>query len=312
MAADTRGGRGWIRAAGLLLVTAGFSIAQPGVLIAVPFILLAFVVPPHTVSSVVLAGIGGVLVFGTVGSSGFWFVERGWAVLLGGWFVALTLRFPQTRFSSRALGAVGGTFAVVATLLAVRPGDWETLHWLVGGRIQQGLTGALDALRLMGGGEPLSQRLVAAAYQTADVQEAVFPALLGLTSISALGVAWWLYVRLARGSDQGVGPLRDFRFNDQLVWVLIAGLILVVMGWGEAWSRAGTNALVFMGALYALRGAAVIVFLYGGLNLLGMIVFLIGLVFVAPVVVASAMVVGIGDTWLDLRTRARPDVNEEH
>jgi hypothetical protein len=61
-----------------------------------------------------------------------------------------------------------------------------------------------------------------------------------------------------------------------------------------------------MGALYALRGAAVVVFLYGGLNLLGMIVFVFGLLFVAPIVVMAAMVIGIGDTWLDLRSRATP------
>ncbi len=77
------------------------------------------------------------------------------------------------------------------------------------------------------------------------------------------------------------------------------------MGSSDAWSEAGTNALVFMGALYALRGAAVVVFLYGGLNLLGMIVFLFGLLFVAPIVIMAAMVIGIGDTWLDLRSRGR-------
>ncbi len=47
------------------------------------------------------------------------------------------------------------------------------------------------------------------------------------------------------------------------------------------------------------------VFLYGGLNLLGMIVFLFGLLFVAPIVIMAAMVIGIGDTWLDLRARGR-------
>jgi hypothetical protein len=306
MHASHREGRGWLRAAALLAFTAGFSVLQPGVLVAVPFVLLAFILPPHRIMALLLASAVGYLVFRGSGQPGVWFIERGWALLLGGWFVALTLRWPGSGFASRALGALGGALAVTASILAVRPGEWAVVRWLVDSRIRQGLGSALEALRLMQGDGEVSEALANAAYRTADIQSAVFPALLGLTSLSALGVAWWLYVRLARGSDQGVGPLRDFRFNDQLMWVVIAGLGALLLGSSEAWSEAGTNALVFMGALYALRGAAVVVFLYGGLNLLGMIVFVFGLLFVAPIVVMAAMVIGIGDTWLDLRSRATP------
>ncbi len=306
MRAGHRESRGWLRAAALLAFTAGFSVLQPGVLVAVPFLLLALILPPHRLVALLLASAVGYLVFRGSGHPGLWFIERGWALLLGGWFVALTLRWPGSGFSSRALGALAGALAVTATILAVRPGEWTVVRWLVESRIRQGLGSALEALRLMQGDGEMSETLVNAAYQTADIQGAVFPAFLGLTSLSALGVAWWLYVRLARGSDQGVGPLRDFRFNDQLMWVVIAGLGAVLLGSSPAWSDAGTNALVFMGALYALRGAAVVLFLYGGLNLLGMIVFLFGLLFVAPIVLMAAMVIGIGDTWLDLRSRSTP------
>jgi hypothetical protein len=122
--------------------------------------------------------------------------------------------------------------------------------------------------------------------------------------MAALGVAWWAYVRLSSGSDQGVGPLREFRFNDHLVWVFITGLLLILPRWGDLVVRVGANAVVFMGALYAVRGGAVILFLSGGLSLLGYVLLVFGLLFVPPLVLMGALVIGLGDTWLDVRSKA--------
>jgi hypothetical protein len=105
--------------------------------------------------------------------------------------------------------------------------------------------------------------------------------------------------------DQALGPLRLFRFNDHLVWVFVAGLLLLVVQWGEPLARLGSNVVVFMGALYALRGAAVFVFVSGGVSLFGYVTFVVGLVLAAPVLVGMAMLIGIGDTWLDIRSRIR-------
>jgi hypothetical protein len=52
-----------------------------------------------------------------------------------------------------------------------------------------------------------------------------------------------------------------------------------------------------------LRGAAVFVFLSGGLSALGYALMLVGLVIAAPVFMSMAMLIGVGDTWLDLRSR---------
>ena len=122
-------------------------------------------------------------------------------------------------------------------------------------------------------------------------------------------MAWWLFVRLDRRHASGIGPLKEFRFNDQLVWVLILGIISLVLSSGIV-ARLGVNAVVFMGALYALRGAAVVLFLTGGLSLFGGFLFVIGFVLLAPFVVLGAMVIGLGDTWFDLRKRgvlSRPE-----
>lgn len=298
--------RGWPRAAGLLGIALATAVMQASVLMAVPFLALCLVrgTRPVGVLLVCLASVA-VVTYGAPPRDTLWFVERGWAVLVGGAFAALTLRRPEARFSGRALASVGAAAVVAALVMAVRSGSWGTVEWAVEQRISQGLGTALEALRALRGGEALPPALVSAVHETVRTQTEIFPALLGISSMAALGVAWWVYVRLSSGSDQGVGPLREFRFNDHLVWVLIAGLVLLVTPWEEILVRVGANAVVFMGALYALRGAAVILFLSGGLSLFGYVMLVFGLVFLPPLVLTGAMVIGIGDTWLDVRRKPR-------
>jgi len=286
---------------GLLLV-ALTSLAQPSVLVALPYLALGLVLGVHRPRVMVVAMLAAIIAFLGVPQDGGWYLERGWALLLGGWFAALTLRRPHSPFSHRALGSVAGAAAVSAVVLAVRSGAWQAVEWVVQDRMVRGVAGALEAARLMRGGQGLSPALVTTIYEAVDKQIAVFPAMLGLASLAALGVAWWAYVRLATGNDQAVGPLRYFRFNDHLVWVLIGGVLLLVLRAG-AFARVGANAVVFMGALYAMRGAAVILFLSGGLSLFGYVLLVFGIIFLPPLVVTGAVVVGIGDTWLDVRKR---------
>ena len=49
-----------------------------------------------------------------------------------------------------------------------------------------------------------------------------------------------------------------------LIWVLIVALAVVLLPLGDVGTRIALNGLVFMGALYALRGLAVFVFLASG------------------------------------------------
>ncbi len=277
-------------------------------MIAVPFIALSVILGARRVAALVVTGLAIAVAIGGLPRDAIWHLERGWAVLLAGWFVALTLRWPAVGFFSRALAAVLGTFAIMVVFFEAQPGSWAYVDWLVTQRIMSGTDATVSALagmaRLFGDPEAqVSGRLVTAAYQAAEQQGRAFPALLGLSSLAALGVAWWGYVRLALGSDTGIGPLRDFRFNDHLVWLFIGGLVVVALGSGEGAERAGTNMVVFMGGLYALRGAAVVVFLSGGLSMMGVVLVLFGVVVLPPLLFFGALVIGLGDTWLDLRSR---------
>lgn len=298
--------RGWPRAAGLLAVAMATGVLQPSVLVAAPFLILGFVLGMRRLGILAACLFCAVVVAWGMPRDVLWWVERGWAVLVGGAYAALTVRRPGTAFSGRALAAVSGAAAVAAAVLGARSGAWQAVEWAVEQRITQGLDGALEAVRAMRGGEALPPALVSAVQETVQAQAMVFPALLGISTMAALGVAWWVYVRLSSGGDDGVGPLREFRFNDHLVWVFIAGVVLLVTPWQEVFTRVGANAVVFMGALYALRGAAVILFLSGGLSLFGYVMLVLGLIFLPPLVLTGAMVVGIGDTWLDVRRRLGP------
>jgi hypothetical protein len=194
--------------------------------------------------------------------------------------------------------------ALAGALLLALDG-WARVDWLVNARIQAGAAATMQMLRLLSGGEGGGGAMGEAVQRTAELQAGIFPALLGLASLAGLGVAWWFWVRLARGSGTGLAPFRGFRFPDALIWVLIAGIALVlVAGWSSGWGRVGVNLTVFMGALYVLRGAAVLLVLSGGIGILGALLLGLGLVLAAPVLLAGAMVVGVGDSWVDLRARA--------
>jgi hypothetical protein len=285
-----------------MAATAGTWIGNPGILIAVPFGLLALFLPPRRLVMLVLAFGGLALVALGETRSGFWYLERGWAFLLGGCFLALTLRWPRGSFLPRGLGAVLGAFLGMGLVVSVRPGAWAVVDWLVNSRLEFAVSAFMQAVRLARGPGAVSEAFEVQALEVVALQGSVFPALLGLASLSALGVSWWLFTTLAKRHEEGIRPLREFRFNDQLVWVLILGVIALVATTG-ALERAGVNAVVFMGALYALRGAAVVLFLTGGFSFFGGLLLALGFVLLAPFVIMGAVFIGLGDTWFDLRNR---------
>jgi len=296
------GHRGWLRAVGLMAATGLFSVANPGVLIVIPFGLLVLFMPSRRLLALMLAAAGAVLVASGDPTSGLWYLERGWTLLLGGCFLALTLRWPDVRFLPRGFGAVLGAFLGMGLLFWVRPGDWAVVDWAVRSKMEFAMSSLLQAIRASRGPELFSGAFEARALETIALQSLIFPALLGLASLSALGLSWWLFKKLTRSSEEGIGPLGEFRFNDQLVWILIFGVVAFLASSGVM-ERIGTNAVVFMGALYALRGAAVVLFLTGGLSLFWGILFLVGFLIVAPLVILGAVIIGLGDTWFDLRAR---------
>jgi hypothetical protein len=299
-------GRGWGVAILLALATAVLSVVSPALLIFVPLALLLVGLPPRQPVLLLAAAAVGVALFGRPEPEALWYLERGWALLVAAWFLLLVVVRPQARFLPRALVAVGAATLSAALLFAATRGGWTRTDWAIA---QQLRAGAADIVALWGPGLATAEwgaQLQAAIYRASEVQVAVYPALLALGSLAALGVAWWGYRRLALREAAPLGRFREFRFPDVLVWVLIAGLVLVLLPLGEAALRAGSNLLTFMAALYALRGLAVLVVLVGAApGFLAVVLGALAILFLYPLVVAATLVVGLSDTWLDLRARRR-------
>ncbi len=234
-----------------------------------------------------------------------WYIERGWAVLLAGGFAISTTLAPGRPILDRSLMGVAIAGGTVGAMGALRPDLPAALDRHVSGQFDRVL--AMYDSRAFG-----SPVVDAAVRQFVGVWEAVYPAMLVLASVSALALCVYLLGRI-RGEEAALPPLRHFRFSSQLVWVLILGLALLVLPAGDWADRAGGNMVTVMGGLYLLRGAAVLVWLGAAVISSGWViaVWAIAALALYPVTIGTALVVGVSDTWLDLRSRLGVETREK-
>ena len=251
--------------------------------------------------------------------SPFALLVRGWGVLLAACFAGTLLLEGDTPFLPRALLALAGALVLGALTVAMTDGGFAA----AGGVLAEEFTrraSAFEAAWREFTAQPQWQELArsnAGADELAAQVERQFtalptaarllvPAMLALESLAVLALAWALYHRFGRARlGPPLAPLRDLRFHDSLVWGLIAGLLVLVIPMPDALAALGVNCLVFFGALYVLRGLGVFAwFLAPGrwMTLLWSIV----LVMFWSVIAAVALVIGVGDIWLDWRRRPRP------
>ncbi len=97
-------------------------------------------------------------------------------------------------------------------------------------------------------------------------------------------------------------PFRLWRLWDELIWALIASLVLVLIGDGLL-QDLGLNALMIVAVAYAIHGAAVVHFYMGRLSVPVVVeVFLyVALVFTVGVSIPFLAMVGVLDTWFNWR-----------
>jgi hypothetical protein len=256
---------------------------------------------------------------------------RGWTLLVAGAFGIACLLGPTRPFFSRALAAVGSALAVGLIMSLVAPvtltgataavadefarRNTEFLEFLnkaiTSNESQwRNLTEKMPSFALVP--EQAGQQLDAMAR----VGRLLFPALLALESLAALGLAWATYHRLSR---QRIGaplaPLREFRFNDQFVWGLIVGLVILVVPNLVSIRGVGANLVLFFGALYAMRGLGVLAWFmspgtFATALVAGSVLVLVPVVNVIAILGfmtlgVTALGLGVGDTWADWRSRAR-------
>jgi len=237
-------------------------------------------------------------------------MARGWVLLLGAAFGVVSVVGGGRTFFVRALSAVALALAAAGALLVLTPdgpdraarivreelarrGAAVVAEWRMR-RAQTTLPAAPeDAAAMDSLLDGVERNVTATARSLPEATAKAFPALLALESLAALALAWSLYHRVSRTRiGPPLAPLREFRFNDQLVWGLIAGITALLLPTLEGVRGPGLNLVVFFGALYALRGLGVLV----GLALVALL---------SDGVAFALGLVGIGDTWLDWRSRAR-------
>lgn len=251
--------------------------------------------------------------------SPFELLARGWAVLLAASFAGSLVLKGEWTFLPRALLAILAALCVSILAVSFTDGGLSMVAGVVSeefARRSQEMQAAWreftaqaqwqDLAKDNAGADQLAAQVEAQFTALPTAARALVPAMLALESLAALALSWALYHRFGRAR---LGPplvaLRDLRFNDVLIWGLIVGLLVLVVPMPNVVAAFGVNSLVFFGALYALRGLGVFVwFLAPGrwMTVLWSIV----LVLFWSVIAAVALVIGVGDTWLDWRRRPRP------
>ncbi len=300
--------RGLLRVLAVLLGCMALTVGSPWLLVMVPLALMFVLLPvgsmiPRVVG---LFLVGWVWVGVQVGSVQD--LDLGWSLLVGGLFVAASLLRPRWTFVPRGLVSVVGASAWTAFVLAME-GGWRSAEAEFLGRIEQASEATASLVQGWFEGDGGVAMLEAAA-RTAEVQALLFPAQWALASLLGLAGAWWVFFRMTEASSGGLGAWSGFTFPDAWVWLLIAGIILVLVGgWQGGVGRVGANLAVFMAALYVVRGSAVLFVMSGGLRFWSGLLVVAGLVLAFPVMVAGALFAGLADTWFDLRSRATRTVS---
>ena len=254
----------------LALVATLVSAINPGLLIAVPLALLLVALAPARSPYRLIGVLVLVLLFATPASGALWYAERGWALTLGAVFLAVVALRPGRAFLGRGIAAVALTSLIGGAVL-LGSGAWRRVEWAIARRFREAASAWTMLVR--DSGDPALRDAGDTLRRVAELEVMLYPAMLAIASLAALAVAWWGYRRLTESDGAPLAP---------------------------------TRAATFMAVLYVLRGAAIVIALTGvggaGMFLMGVMAVLL-----LPLVASAALIIGLSDTWLDLRRRASSD-----
>jgi len=246
-------------------------------------------------------------------------LARGWGTILAASFGVVSAVAPRRPFLTRALSATAMAMAVglvVIVALRIPPasvsrhiGD-ELSRRLESAEAEWGTRSTSPEWKELTQRYPAASAMVeqgqAQLRQIPPLTSQFFPALLAMESLAMLGLAWSLYHRASR--TRIGAPLRarsEFRFNDQLVWGFVLGVTVLVVPTLQDVRGVGLNLLLFFGVLYALRGMGVLDWFLAPRGVVRLL-FFIAIFLAWPVVSVFSLGLGLGDTWIDWRGRARP------
>lgn len=269
--------------------------------------------------AMVWVAIAGLLLSSAAGPPGspYDWMARGWTLLLAASFGLVSIVMTTEPLFPRALSALAIATSLALALVLVAPAGPTRVGTAMTTEYNRRNDQSIAALRQVGlqpewkaiiEKSPSLQRLT----EESEVQLAsiprwstiLMPALLALESLAALAIGWALFHRMSTVAlGPPLGKLRDFRFNDHLVWGVAVGASIFLLKTFAEGKNAGLNLLLFFGCLYVLRGLGILAWMSRSRAMTYMLVALA--IFAWPLVTALAFGLGIGDTWLDLRARAQ-------
>lgn len=241
-------------------------------------------------------------------------MARGWAVLLAASFGLVCLWSTTMPFFPRALFSLGIAVGIGFVLALSSPSGIARFQHAGGEEFTRRVSTTIQQVdegrsspewRQLADRAPLIDELnedsEVMMRRLPSLSASLLPALLALESLAILALGWGIFQRISPVSiGPPLGPLSEFRFNDQLVWGLAVGATLSILpAFGEA-RNAGYNLLLFFGALYLIRGIGVLAWMSRGRY-----VYIVILGLVPQVFLIVTLALGLGDTWLDLRRRAK-------
>lgn len=250
---------------------------------------------------------------------------KGWALVLAAAFGTVAIALPRRPFLIRALAALGITVVVIVGSLGARGVTPLRVERVIGSELSDRVVSGVAALRARtstaewrdlearhpertGAVVQLISGIESRVRRLAPVGTTFFPGALLLESLAALALAWGLHHRLSRTRiGPPLAPLRSFRFEDQFIWGVISGLVMVLIPRALAWKGVGMNLLLFFGTLYALRGMGVLVWFFSFPGR-WLVLAVLGVVAVVWPLLALPLPLGLGlgDTYFDWRRRVRP------
>jgi len=259
-------------------------------------------------------------------------LERGWSLLLAGSFGLACLFGERRPLFARALGALSVALFLALAMSAMGPVPLSEARQTIATEYVQRNQETMSRINGFISDHPKEWSGLTSRFPQLDQMPAetesqlntlsrfgltVFPSLLALESLLTLALAWAIYHRLSRARiGAPLRPLREFRFNDQLVWGLIAGLTIVFLPTLQSFRGVGSNLLLFFSALYAIRGLGVLAWFLApgalaatltiGFAMLWLPVIQFAAVVGFLLLLIAAFGLGLGDTWADWRRRARP------
>jgi hypothetical protein len=229
-------------------------------------------------------------------------VTSAYIVLASGAFVSLVLLRPDT-ILRQALRSIALAGAATALLIQATWGSpaWGALGWEAT-RIASITMRAV--VEVMPDAFPIYEPMVRFISMT-------WPGMLALQTLAGLALAWQLHRRIAAVTPGESAPLmrfKDFVIGDGWVWGIVAWLGVLILPVSSAMHVAGTNVGLVAGALYMLRGAAIVATFAEAFGVSAVTLVLVAaaaaalalpLLFVVP----GLCTLGITDTWYQYRRR---------